>query len=147
MTDEEVVGLSTSDVSYPLLISLYGKTKKGKTYFGASFPNAVVFDFAPVRWVYRGIFADTKRTVGEGFRSIFYSTVKDGNRVWIPKITGFSYNNQYKFIRNKQDFTTAIEHARLYSESIPNDSGKVWIILDDTSRWRGIEVIDWQEKN
>lgn len=145
--EEEVVGLSTSDVSYPLLISLYGKTKKGKTYFGASFPNAVVFDFAPVKWSYRGVSIDTSRTVGEGFRSIFMSQRKDGQIIWVPKIPGFSYKNQYKFIKNKQDMLTAIEHARFYAESIPKENGKVWVVLDDSNRWRGIEVSDWQEKN
>ena len=36
----EVVGLPMDSVIYPLMLSLQGETKKGKTYFAASFLNA-----------------------------------------------------------------------------------------------------------
>ena len=143
----DVVGLKTSEVTYPLLISLYGETKRGKTYFGANFPHAVVFDFPPVKMGFKECFVDTSRTVGEGFRSLFSPINKDGSIIWRPKIPNFDYKNQYKFIKSWDDFQTAIELTKFYSETLPTTDGRVWVIIDDTNRWRGVEIVTWQKKN
>lgn len=146
----EITGFSQKDVAYPLLISLYGETKRGKTFFGGSFPHAVVIDFPPVKYGFKEVKIDEaalKRTVGEGFRSLFAPQRKDGKVVWTPKIDGFDYRNQYKFVKSYKEFQTAIEMAKFYSETLEDDSGKVWVVLDDTNRWRGLEVITWQQNN
>jgi hypothetical protein len=146
----EIVGLNPTDVEYSLLVSVFGETKRGKTFFGASFPNAVVIDFPPVKMKFGSAKIDEvaiTRSVGEGFRSLFSSVRKDGAIKWIPKIAGFDFKNQYKFVKSWQDFQGAIEHARLYSEGLDDDAGKVWVVLDDTNRWRGLEVINWSAKN
>jgi len=149
--DSNIVQLSPNEVKYPLLISLYGETKKGKTFFGASFPNVVLLDFPPVVWKFKGVEIDRSaisRSVGEGFRSIFSPTWKsDGSVGWISKVPNFDFKNQYKFIKSWQEFQMAIEHARLFAESIPDGDGKCWVVIDDTNRWRGIEVYNWTEKN
>lgn len=149
---EEIIvsGLNPNDVIYPLLISLYGETKKGKTYFGASFPNAVVMDFAITITKFKEAFPDPisqTRNVGEGFRSLFSPTTRNGKVGWIPKIDGFNYNTQYKYIKDDKGFLSAIEDAKLFSESLLPSDGKAWVVIDDTTRWRGIELIEWRSKN
>lgn len=147
---DAVVGLGLNDVCYPVLLSMYGETKKGKTYFGASFPNAVVIDFPPIKLGFGKIEIDQvgmSRTVGEGFRSLFEPKTRDGQIVWVPKIPGFDYKMQYKFVRNWSEFQAAIEHARLFAETLPPGKGRVWVVFDDTYRWRALEVANWMSKN
>ena len=66
----DVVGIPEGEVEYPLLGSLWAGTKKGKTWFGASMPNAVLIDFPPAKLSFGKVEIDQialKRTVGEGF--------------------------------------------------------------------------------
>lgn len=138
------------EVIYPLLASLYADSKMGKTYFGASFPNAVVIDFPPAKFGFGKIEIDLNRSVGEGFRSLFNSIRKpDGKLSFTPKIPGFDYRNQYHFPKSWEEFQTAIEKARFYAEDvamIPN-AGKVWVVLDDSYRWRAIETLHYIQVN
>ncbi len=150
IVEGEIVGLKSSDVAYPLLISLYGETKRGKTFFGGKMPNAIVLDMPPVIMKFKDAELDKsaiQRSVGEGFRSLFSPKQKDGNVIWVPKIPGFDFKNQYHFVKSWQDLQNAIELARIYSDSLPAGSGKVWFVIDDTNRWRGLEVVAWQERN
>jgi len=146
----EVIGLPVSSIVYPLLISLYGETKKGKTYTGASFPNAILLDLPPVKMGFGKVEMDKAaltRTVGEGFRSLFSPQKRDSGIVWVPKIAGFDYKTQYVFIKSWKEFQEAIGKARVFSELMPEEQGKTWIVIDDTYRWRGLEVVNWQSKN
>jgi hypothetical protein len=150
IVDGEIVGLTTNEVTYPLLVSLQGETKRGKTYFGASFPNAFVLDFAPSIMSFGKVKADEiamTRTVGEGFRSIF-NPVKRGEEVhWVSKIDGFNFKQQYVFIKSLDHLEAAVEKAKMFKETLSSDAGKVWIVVDDTTRWRSMEVLAWFEKN
>jgi hypothetical protein len=144
----EVVGLPMDSVIYPLMLSLQGETKKGKTYFAASFPNAFLLDFAPSKMSFAKVIPDElamTRTVGEGFRSIFTPVKKPDGVHWVPKIPGFDYKQQYFFVKNTDMLDAAIEKAKLFKESLPKDSGKVWLVIDDTIRWRNMEILHWVE--
>lgn len=148
-----VEGLPAGEVAYPLLVSLYADTKIGKTFFGASFPNAVIIDFPPAKLSFGKAEIDQialTRSVGEGFRSLFTPVRKpDNTLVWKPKIDGFDYHNQYHFPKSWEEFQTAIEKARFYAEdvsAIPN-AGKVWVVLDDSYRWRAMEIIHYIQAN
>jgi hypothetical protein len=144
-----VVDIPEGEVIYPLLVSLYADTKIGKTFFGANFPNVVLIDFPPAKLSFGKVEIDQlalKRSVGEGFRSIFSPTRKaDGTLAWTPKIEGFDYKNQYHFPKTWEEFQIALEKAKYYAEdvaSIPN-AGKVWVVLDDSYRWRALEIIHY----
>ena len=149
--DGEVVGMNNNEIIYPLLVSIQGDTKQGKTFFGASFPNAVILDFAGAKMGFSKIVPDpiaSKRTVGEGFRSLFKPVRKEGGQVsWIPKIPGFDYTMQYCYIKSQEQFQTAIEKAKMFRDGLPEGSGKVWIVIDDTTRWRATEVLYWIDMN
>jgi hypothetical protein len=130
------------------LISLSGDPKQGKTYFGASLPNAVVIDFPPAKFGYRTLTIDPialNRTVGEGFRSLLSPSRQNGELTWVPKIAGFDFYNQYHFVKSWEEFQGAVEQARGYKDSLPKDSGKTWIVIDDTYRWRAMEVMRWKD--
>lgn len=145
----EVVGLNSCDIVYPLLISLQGQTKKGKTYFAASFPNAFVLDFVPSKMKFAGGALDTvamTRTVGEGFRSLFTPVKKPDGVHWVPKIDGFDFKQQYFFIKSLEMLDAAIEKAKMFKETLSPDAGKVWLVIDDSLRWRNMEVINWAEQ-
>lgn len=151
--DDLCFTIPDGEVVYPLLASIYADTKIGKTYFGASFPNAVIIDFPPVKISFGSAkFEESvlKRSFGEGFRSLFESFRKpDGSSAWKPKIEGFDYRKQYYFPKSWEEFQTAIEKAKYYAEDlslVPN-SGKVWVILDDTYRWRAMEIIHYLTVN
>jgi hypothetical protein len=144
--DGEVVGLNANDVAYPLLVSLQGETKKGKTYFAASFPNAFILDFAPSKLKFSGGNMDTAaltRSVGEGFRSLFTPAVKPDGIHYVPKIEGFNFNQQYFFVKSMDMLDAAIEKAKMFKETLEPGSGKVWLVIDDSIRWRNMEVIHW----
>lgn len=148
----ELCGIPEGEVIYPLLVSLYADTKIGKTYFGASFPNAVVFDFPPAKFEFRGVKLDPvalKRNVGEGFRSLYVPVRKDdGSLTWKPKIAGFNSNgSQYYFPKTWEQFQTALEKTKYYAEDLSEikDAGKAWVIIDDTYRWRALEVLHFIE--
>jgi len=150
VVEDAVVGLKLSEVSYPVLLSLYGETKKGKTYLGASFPNAIVIDFPPIKLGFGKLVIDQvgmNRTVGEGFRSLFEPKTRSGEIVWVPKIPGFDFKTQYRFVRNYTEFMGAIEHARLRASTIEPGKGRVWVVFDDTYRWRALEVANWVSRN
>lgn len=153
MTEITIEGLSAGEVAYPLLVSLYADTKIGKTYFGANFPNAIVIDFPPAKLSFGKVEIDQialSRSVGEGFRSLFSPIRKpDNTLVWKPKIDGFDYKNQYHFPKSWEEFQTAIEKAKFFAEdvaAIPN-SGKVWVVLDDSYRWRAMEIVHYIQAN
>lgn len=142
----KVVGLPSCDVVYPLMISLQGGTKQGKTFLAASFPNAFVLDFAPSHMKFGGGKMDEvalSRSVGEGFRSLFKPMIENGETVWVPKIEGFDYRTQYYFVKNPTMLDVAIEKAKVFKSMLPPDAGKVWLVIDDTTRWRNMEVINW----
>jgi len=147
------VSIPEGEVTYPLLVSIYADTKIGKTYFGALFPNAVVIDFPPAKFSFGKVELDQialKRTVGEGFRSIFKPVRKpDGTLAWQPKIENFDYRNQYYFPKSWEDFQIALEKIKFYSEDVAltPENGKVWVILDDSVRWRAIEVLHYLKVN
>lgn len=148
----ELVGIPEGEVEYPLLGSLWAGTKIGKTWFGANMPNAVIIDFPPAKLSFGKVEIDQlalTRTVGEGFRSLFMPVrQKDGTLTWKPKISGFDYTNQYHFVKTWEDFQTALEMASFYAEDIKaQNSGKVWVVLDDTYRWRALEIIHYITKN
>lgn len=142
MTELEVTGIPNEDIIYPLLVSVYGKTKVGKTYFGASFPNAIIIDFPPMKMRFGGIDIDQAalmRTVGEGFRSLFTPTKKsDGSVAWVPKIPNFDFRKQYNFPKTWEEFQTCLKNAKSIADINPNE--KIWIVIDDTYRWRAMEV-------
>lgn len=149
----EVVGIPEGEVCYPLLVSIYADTKIGKTYFAANFPNAVIIDFPPAKLSFGKVEIDQialKRTVGEGFRSIFSPVRKpDKSLAWVPKIDGFDYRNQYHFPKSWEEFQTALEKAKFYAEDVammPN-VGKVWVVLDDSYRWRALEIVHYLQAN
>jgi len=149
----ELVEIPEGEVIYPLLVSLYADTKIGKTWFGANMPNAVIIDFPPAKLSFGKVEIDQlalKRTVGEGFRSIFAPFKKpDGVLAWKPKIDNFDYKNQYHFPKSWEEFQVALEKAKYYAEDvalIPN-AGKVWVVLDDTYRWRAMEILNYITKN
>ncbi len=144
--DGKITGIPTEAVVYPLMISLQGETKKGKTFFAASFPNAFVLDFAPSHMKFGGGKMDEgalKRTVGEGFSSLFKPVLENGEVTWVPKIPGFDYRQQYFFVKNVNMLDIAVEKAKMFAETLPKDAGKVWLVVDDTTRWRNMEVINW----
>ncbi len=154
-TNNEIIveGIPEGEVIYPLLASLYADTKIGKTYFGGCFPNAVVIDFPPAKLSFGKVEIDQlalTRTFGEGFRSLFAPFRKPDNTLaWKPKIEGFDYRNQYHFPRSWEEFQTAIEKARFWAEDlalVPN-SGKVWVVLDDSYRWRALEIFHYLQAN
>ncbi len=144
----EISGIPEGEVIYPLLVSLYADTKIGKTYFGASFPNAVVIDFPPVKLSF-GKVEIMKRGFGEGFRSLFTPVrQQDGSLNWKPKIGGFDYKNQYQYVKSWEEFQIAIEKASYYAEDISSlDNGKAWVIIDDSYRWRALEIYNYITKN
>lgn len=144
----EVIGLPQCNAAYPLLISISGETKIGKTYFGASFPNAFIIDFPPVKFGFRSITFDPvalNRSVGEGWRSIARPERRAGGVQWVSKVPGFDLNKQYCFAKTYADFMSAIARAKEFKSTIPQGEGNVWIILDDTYRWRGLEIQRWVE--
>jgi hypothetical protein len=148
-----VEGIPEGEVVYPLLASLFADTKIGKTFFGASFPNAVLIDFPPAKLSFGKVEIDQMaitRTFGEGFRSVFAPFRKpDASLAWKPKIDRFDYRNQYHFPKSWEDFQTAIEKAKFYAEDValvPN-AGKVWVILDDSYRWRAMEIVHYLQVN
>ena len=147
------VEIPEGEVTYPLLVSIYADTKIGKTYFGASFPNAVVIDFPPAKLSFGKAELDAialKRTVGEGFRSIFTPSRKpDGTLIWKPKIDGFDYRNQYHFPKSWEEFQTALEKTRFWAEdlALTPGVGKAWVILDDSYRWRAMEILHYLQVN
>jgi hypothetical protein len=146
----EVIGLPACDVVYPLLISLHGETKRGKTFFASSFPNAFLIDFPPIKMKFGKVEIDKAaltRTVGEGFRSLFMPIVENGVISWIPKIGGFNYQIQYNFVKSWDMFQETVEKAKMFAESLDPKDGRVWVVIDDTYRWRGLEVLNWQAKN
>ena len=154
-TNNEVIveNIPEGEVIYPLLASLYADTKIGKTYFGACFPNAVIIDFPPAKLSFGKVEIDQialSRSFGEGFRSIFTPFRKeDGSLAFKPKIDGFDYRNQYHFPKTWEDFQTAIEKAKFYAKDIalvPN-AGKVWVVLDDSYRWRAMEIVHYLQVN
>lgn len=148
----DVIGIPEGEVEYPLLGSLWAGTKKGKTWFGASMPNAVLIDFPPAKLSFGKVEIDQialKRTVGEGFRSLF-SPIRqaDSTLIWRPKIEGFDYKNQYHFVKSWEEFQVAIEKASYYADDISTlNCGKVWVVLDDTYRWRALEILHYITKN
>ena len=150
MSDE--FSMPEGEVLYPLLASLYAGTKIGKTFFGASFANCVIIDFPPAKLSFGKVEIDQlalKRTVGEGFRSLFTPIrQKDGSLNWKPKIEGFDYKNQYHFVKSWEEFQTAIEKASFYAEDISTlGNGKCWVVLDDSYRWRALEILYYITKN
>jgi hypothetical protein len=149
MENKESIGLPACEVVYPLLLSIYGEPKRGKTYFVANLPNVVIIDFPPAKFGYRTLTIDPialKRTVGEGFRSLFTLERQEDNSFRaVPKISGFDFQNQYHFVKSWEDFQMAVEEARLYKDTLPEGSGNVWVVIDDTHRWRAMEVMRWKE--
>lgn len=149
----EIFGMAEDEVTYPLLVSLFADTKMGKTFYAASHPNAVVIDFPPVHQSFGVCEFDPiaiTRTVGEGFRSLFIPVRKpDKTLVYKPKIDGFDYKNQYHFPKSWEEFQTALEKAKYYAEDIATipDAGKVWVVLDDSYRWRGMEIMNYCRVN
>lgn len=143
-------GIPEGEIIYPLLASLYADTKIGKTYFGASFPNAVVIDFPPAKLSFGKVEIDLSRSVGEGFRSIFNPVRKaDGKLAFVPKISGFDYHKQYYFPKSWEEFQMALEKVKFYAEDltmVPN-AGKVWVVLDDSYRWRAMEILHYITAN
>jgi hypothetical protein len=150
MSELEVIGIPEGQVAYPLLLSLYGPTKLGKTYFGASMPQAVLIDFPPARFGFRSVEIDKialMRSVGEGFRSIFKPVKKDGQVNWVPKIEGFDYKKQYFFPKTYDEFQIALDKAKCFAEETDPSNGKVWVVLDDSYRWRALETLNFIEKS
>lgn len=150
--DGEVIGIPEGEVLYPLLGTLWASTKMGKTFFASSLPNAVLIDFPPAKLSFGKAEIDQlalTRSVGEGFRSLF-SPVRQADKsiTWKPKIPGFDYNNQYHFVKTWEEFQTAIQLAECYAEDIASlGNGKVWVVLDDSYRWRALEIIHYITKN
>lgn len=143
-------GIPEGEVLYPLLASLYADTKIGKTYFGASFPNAAVIDFPPAKLSFGKAEIDISRSVGEGFRSLFNPIRKPDSKLsFVPKIVGFDYHNQYYFPKSWEEFQTALEKAKFYAEDVAMvpDAGKVWVVLDDSYRWRAMEILHYIQVN
>src|SRR5512137_2086355 len=107
VVEGKITGLRSKDVVYPLLVSLQGRTKRGKTFFGASFPNAVLLDFISCKMGFAKLEFDAaamNRTVGEGFRSIFRPERKDGEVQWVSKIPGFDFQSQYCYVKTWDQF-------------------------------------------
>jgi len=149
MTGEIIVeDIPCGEVVYPLLVSIYADTKIGKTFFGASFPHSVVIDFPPSKLSFGKVEIDFNRTFGEGFRSIFTPFRKeDKSLAWKPKIPGFNYYNQYHFPKSYDDFQISLEKAKFYSEELDPLDGKVWVVLDDSYRWRALEIQHYLQAN
>lgn len=152
MPENLIVTIPEGEVTYPLLVSIYADTKIGKTFFGASFPNAILIDFPPAKLSFGSVKIDPialTRSVGEGFRSIFRPFRQpDGTLSWEPKISGFNYNNQYCFPKSWEQFQEHLEKIKDYVElAMTPETGKAWVIIDDSYRWRALEIMHYCQAN
>jgi hypothetical protein len=137
-------GIPEIDIQYPLLVSLFGETKMGKTRFASSFPNAVVLDFPPARFGFGKVEVEQvalNRKYGEGFRSIFRPVAKDGTVRYYPQIDNFDPDKQYYFVRTHDEMQAALDKTKFWADELAEKQEKVWVVIDDSYRWRAQEVL------
>jgi len=127
----------SSSIQYPLLGSIWGMTKTGKSTLAATFPNAFVIDFAQVAMSYGHAEILPQRSVGEAYFSV-------------RKVTGFDIQQQYRYVKTWDEFKLALQDAQMYAESLksePAKAGKCWLVLDDSYRWRVFALLEYIRQN
>ena len=147
---EAFAGIPEQDIQYPLLVSLFGETKAGKTWFAANFPNAVILDFPPCRFFFGGVEVQEcqlKRKYGEAFRSLFRSVAKNGEVRYFPTVDNFDPERQYYFVRTHDEFLAALDKTKFWADELADKKERVWVVIDDSYRWRGQEVLNFIAKS
>lgn len=138
--------MTKGTLDYPLTVSIAGLPKTGKTTFAAKFPNAFIVDFAPVNMGLAHCEILSDRKYGESHFSVkeYFKKFTDDPEAEMQK--------RYRFVKNWKEFLQAIEDAKAYKKAIYDEAektgkepGAVWLVLDDSYRWRGFTVLRWIE--
>lgn len=133
-------------MKYPLVVSVCGEPKAGKTTFAARFPNSFIIDFCAVSMGMAHAEVLKFSDVGESHFSIY----KEFQR--ISKDADAEIAKRYRFVNNWKEFLDAIEAAKQFKKNL-NDTeekegkkpSKVWLVIDDSYRWRVFAVLKWIE--
>ena len=128
----------------PIVESICGRPKVGKSTYAAKHPNSFVIDFANVAMGLRKIelLHNPAQTEGEAYFSV------------AKVIPADQLDKRYRFVTTYAEFESAIKAALVWKEEIIKtalDSGKkpgnAWLVIDDTARWRAFCVINWMKLN
>ena len=125
-----------------IVLSLWGKPKQGKTHYAASHPRSFVIDFANVAMGLRKIevLHNPNQTEGEAYFTV--------NKVLKPD----QMVKRYRYVSDYNQFEEAIKAALEWKTEVVKEAlaagkkpGAVWLVIDDTARWRAFSVLNWMK--
>lgn len=130
----------------PIVESLCGKPNVGKSSYAASHPNAYIIDFLSAAVGFQKIEFFDNPGHNEGKGESFFSISKIMKPDELTKRYSYvtCYDELEKAILSALEWKTEVIRRSLKSGENPEH---VWLIIDDTTRWRALSVMLWVGEN